>query len=42
MSDEIKCVEGKEAAERFRALAKRVITTPKPSEDETAKETAAE
>lgn len=41
MDDEVECVKGKEAAKRFRALAKRVITTPKPvEEDDEAEESA--
>jgi len=40
MSDEIDCVEGEGAANRFRALAKRVITTPKPAEKDEAEEPA--
>ena len=40
MAEEIECVEGKEAAKRFRALTKRVITTPKPAEEAEAEGTA--
>jgi hypothetical protein len=38
MSKEVECREGEEAAERFRRLAKKVVSVPKSEIDRRAKE----
>jgi len=38
MSEEIECIEGDKAAERFRRLAKKVTSIPKAEIDRRAKE----